>query len=67
MNYQLLLFIIQYLKFRLIRSTALLGRGIFQNPLSAGVVFYPPSALNDSRVAMGFKTTASAGNEITKI
>lgn len=67
MNYQLLLFIIQYLKFRLIRSTALLGRGIFQNPLSAGVVFYPPSALNDSRVAMGFKTTASAGNEITYI
>lgn len=55
MNYQLLLFIIQYLKFRLIRSKGLLGRGIFQNPLSAGVVFYPPSALNDSTVAMGFK------------
>lgn len=67
MNYQLLLFIIQYLKFRLIRSTGLLGRGIFQNPLSAGVVFYPPSALNDSRVAMGFNTTASAGKEITYI
>lgn len=53
MNCQFLLFIIQYLKFCLIKEWAPLGCKIVQNLLSSVDVFYPPSAHNDAARAIG--------------
>lgn len=53
MNCQFLLFIIQYLKFCLIKEWAPLGCKIVQNLLSSVDVFYPPSAHNDAVKAIG--------------
>lgn len=53
MNCQFLLFIIQYLKFCLIKEQGPLGGRIVQNLLSSVDVFYPPSAHNDAAGATG--------------